>query len=247
MNKNIGLILFSIVFALFSLAVTLYAEEPEGNNITDTIEVSFAENQGNTETKQFSAVNTLKYTISRSSRAEWTASGLFSEAQGLRNAETYQTELIYYRDINPTWYFLERQGWKKDLFTGTKEEYSAGIGMGYRIKKGPLTANMSAGLDYKSEKLITDEERDYTDTRYILLINYQINSSNRLEENIIIRSKIDESRNYNYVATTSFISDITESLAFKVGYRIKYNNVPVPETLKRLDTLFNVALVIRYL
>ncbi len=59
-------------------------------------------------------------------------------------------------------------------------------------------------------------------------------------------SNFDDSEDYNVISETSLISSLSDSLSLKITYEIKYDNVPVPETLEYKDTTLTVTLVINF-
>lgn len=248
-GKELGMawILSFIGICLFAVIASAEVEkEREGDKISDVIEVSFAENQGNVETKSFAAKNTLDYVIDNKLSAKWVSHGLFSEAGGERNAETYKTELVFYNKIDNGWYVIERQGWEKDPYRGTNEEYSGGIGIGKKKETGKHTIDASIGADYKRESFTDDTNRSYTSTRGLLRYKYTISDSVTLGEEAVYVSEIGDTQNYEISADTFLTTKISDSMGLKIGYRVDYDNKPMPG-FSKLDTGLNVSLVITYL
>ena len=122
-----------------------------------------------------------------------------------------------------------------------------GPGAGYNFLTGPkhfLVAEI--GLNYVNEQYIDDTDKEYLGGRAFAEYEYAFTDKNKFSQSVEYLHDFDDSNNYNVNSETALISALSDYLALKTSYIVKYDNQPVPSTLKETDTILSVTLVVNF-
>jgi len=135
----------------------------------------------------------------------------------------------------------------KDKFAGIDSRYYVGPGAGYNFLTGPkhfLLAEIS--LNYVNEKYTDDTDKEYLGGRAFAEYEYAFTDKNKFSQSVEYLHDFDDSDNYNVNSETALISALSDYLSLKTSYVVKYDNQPVPSTLKETDTILSVTLVVNF-
>lgn len=233
-----------IVLAGCILATNGYSEEKKW---ADEAELSYVGTEGNTDSKTFSAKNTLKYKFTDKLGSSWKIFALYGETDGVRNAENFATELRVDYLFSKRFYSYLNGGWNKDTFAGIDSRYYVGPGAGYKILNGPNNFLLfEVGANYVTEEYTDDTDNDYANGRLFAKYEYAFTPKNKFSQSVEYLYDFDESDNYNVISETALISALSDYLSLKASHLIKYDNQPVPVTLERQDTVTSVALLVNF-
>ena len=230
-----------IFLATVSLA---YGEEKRWS---DQAELSFVDTGGNTDVTTLSAKNVLEYKFTNRLQGAWKVSALYGEADGERNAESYLTELRLDYLLRKRLYTFAMAGWSKDQFAGIDSRYYVGPGVGHKFITGPKHFLVGeAGLTYVNEEYTDNTDRDYIGGRAFGKYEYVLSDKNKFFQSLEFLYDFEESDNYNINSETALIVGLSNSLSLKTSYVIKFDNEPVPSTLKETDTMLSVTLIVNF-
>ncbi len=235
-----------ITTALTMLALTAGLSAQE-KNWTDKAELSYVQTGGNTEITTLSAKNELGITFNEKLTGNWKLGTVYGETGDVKTAESFFTE------FGLDYHFTERvymgliAGWLKNEFAGLDSRIYAGPAFGWKALTGPEhTLDWQVGGSYISEQYIDDT--DYSYMAAMVRGNYQwaISEQTTFTEAVELLYDLSDSENYNLVSETALQTALSSFLSFKVGYTVKFDNAPMPETLENSDTILSMALVANF-
>jgi len=217
------------LFIVLAMATGVCAQEKKW---TDQAELSFVDTGGNTDVTSLSAKNLLKYEFSDELQVAWKLGILYGESDGEKNAESYLSDLRLDYLFTKHLYSFVNAGWSKDKFAGIDSRYYAGPGAGYKFFTGPRHFFL-AEIRYLGGRAFAEYEYAFTD-------------KNKFSQSVEYLHDFDDSNNYNVNSETALISALSDYLSLKTSYVVKYDNQPVPSTLKETDTILSVTLVVNF-
>lgn len=239
-----GVKTLSLMVIFLMIVTAVFAEDKKWGNET---ELSYVDTSGNTEVTILSAKNLLTYKFSDKLNTDWEAGALYAESDDVKNSERYYTELKLNYLFTEKFYTSLIAGWEEDEFAGIDAKYYIGPALGYKFLIGPKHFFLAeAGVDYVKEEYTDDTDDDFARGRVFTEYEYAFTEKNKFSQSVEYLSNVDDSEDYDVISETSLISSLSDSLSLKITYEIKYDNVPVPETLEYKDTALIVTLVINY-
>jgi putative salt-induced outer membrane protein len=235
---------FIILIAVFNNIPAAYGEEKKWK---DEAELSLIDTNGNTEVLSLSAKNNLQYTFDENLKGTWKLSTLYGESDGVKNAESYSTEVRLDYLFTDQLYAAGIAGWLKDEFAGIEAKYYIGPAVGYRLFTGPRHFLLGeVGLNYVTEKYIDNTDEEFIEGRGFCKYEYAFTDKNKFAQSIEFLYNFDDSADYKVNSETALISALNDYLSLKASYEIKYANKPTPQTLEDTDTVLSVALLANF-
>lgn len=233
------------------LAYAEPAEETSGNTVAKRLkaeaELSFVNTSGNTQVTSLSAKNAMTYALTKKLTGTWRLHALYAETDGQRSAESYSTQIRMDYLFTDRLYGAGRGGWEKDQFAGIENRYYTGPLIGYHFLTGPKHRfRAEAGVDYVSEMYTDDTDSDFFDGRAFAAYEWAFAQNTKFTQELEYLVQIDETDNYKINSLSALITTLSNILSLKVGYEIKFDNAPVPDTLEKTDTILAVTLIVNY-
>jgi len=233
--------------ALLTVCVMATAGYAEVKKWTDEAELSYVDTGGNTDLVSLSAKNLLKYAFTDALKGAWKLGALYGKADSIKTAESYFTEFRLDYLYTDRMYFAGIAGWLEDTFAGIESRYYVGPVVGYKWLTGPKHfVTTEVGLNYVNEEYVNNTEEDYLQGRAFGLYEYAFSAKNKFSQSLEFLYDFEDSDNYNMNSVTALISALSDYLSLKTSYEIKHDHEPVPETLKKTDTIMAVTLVVNF-
>ena len=221
-----------------------YAEEKKWS---DEAELSLVDTGGNTDLLSISANNLLQYTFDENLMGTWKLSALYGESDGVRNAESYSTEVRLDYLFTDQLYTAGIAGWLKDEFAGIEARYYVGPALGYKLFTGPRHFLLGeVGLSYVTEKYIDSTDEQFIEGRAFVKYEYAFTEKNKFSQSLEYLYNFDDSDDYKVNSETALISSLSDYFSLKASYEIKHDNKPAPQTLEETDTVLSLALVVNF-
>lgn len=235
----------TLLVLLFMLGVpTVDAVEQKWS---DEGELSSVNTGGNTNVSTFSARNLLKYKFSEHFEGSWKASALSSKSEAVKTAERYTSELRGDYLVSKDLYVGIIAGGLKDKFAGIDLRYYVGPVVGYKIYAGPKHFLVTeSGLDYVTEEYTNNTDSDYLRGRAFILYEFHVTELNKIQQSVEYLHDFAHSDNYNVNSVSALVSVLSQFFSLKTSYEVKYDNEPVPVTLKKTDTILSVSLLVNF-
>jgi putative salt-induced outer membrane protein len=232
---------------LFSVKPVVAEDEKDLSGIHNNSEVGVVITSGNSDTQSlnFNQVNTYGWDENLN-LAKFTGKYLDTSNNSVATARYWTAGLRYERAASKIFSLYVGQMEESDIFSGYNQRYNTDVGAKYFIyKEDAFVWSAEAGYRYTIENRLTQQVhqnylrayteavRDWTktfstkaDVEYLpnltVTTDYQINSE---------------------VAASAAINDV---FAIKVGYVVKYRNLPPPPAIHTTDTQFTTALVSKF-
>ncbi len=233
-----------LTLPLLLLVTYVNAEEKKWS---DEAELSSVNTGGNSNVTTFSAKNILMYKFSEHFEGSWKASALSSKSEGVRSAENYAMELRGDYLFSKRLFGGLAAGWNKNKFSGIDARYYGGPFAGYKFLTGPKhLLRGETGLDYVSEEYTDNTENDFMRGRLFGAYQFLFTEVNKFKQSVEYLHDFDDADNYNINTETALITVLSQNFSLKTSYEIKFDNQPVPSTLKKTDTLLAVALLVNF-
>lgn len=226
---------------LFFLATNSLSEEKKWHN---EAELSYVKTGGNTDVTTFSFNNKFDYGFTERLKGRWKLGALYGESDGERSAESYTTDLRMDYKIKQKLYIYGQTGYKTDQFAGLDNRYYGGLGAGYHFLDGPrhfLSGEL--GLNYSLEAYTDDTDQTFTDGRAFVLYEYALGEHSRFSQGVEYLCDLTDGDNYRLNWDSAVKVQINAILSLKVGYEVRFDNAPTPDTLDETDTRFYTAIV----
>jgi putative salt-induced outer membrane protein len=236
-------------------------EEAPEPNWTNELGLSYVGTSGNTETSTLG----LDFKSTRKPTPwglELYAMFTRSEDDGELTAEQYLVGGRAIRELNERWSVFGGLSWAKDPFTGFDNKYLAEIGAIYlAVDTERHQLSFDAGLSWNSEDQIFEEEilpptepptfREYTENvswfggLLGLTWDWAISANASLNQRLLFTPNFDDTEDWRLGSDTSITAAMTELLALKFSYLVRYRNLPI-EDRESTDTTTKVSVVLNF-
>jgi putative salt-induced outer membrane protein len=241
--KNYLAVLVSFSMIVFMAGLSMAQER----KWEDAAELSYVQTGGNTDVLTFSGNNSLKYAFTENWTSTWDVGLLYGKTDGVKNAERYFTDLRTDYKASGSLYYYALGGWEQDQFSGIDKRLYLGPGMGYKILTGEKHfLSTEAGINYATETYTDGSDHRFMEGRALGEYEYVFNAKTKFSQTAEYLHNFDDAEKFRINTVSSLITQLTDMFSLKVNYEIKYQNQPSPETLKKTDTLFSVALVVNF-
>ena len=238
-HLNSGLLLLVCFFLIGAVAQA-------ADKWSDEAELSFVDTGGNTEVTTLAAKNLLKVPLSEKVTGSWKLQALYGKSDGLKNAESYSTELRGdYAHTSRLFYFATA-GWLQDEFSGIDDRYIYGLGCGYKAIDGPKHFLVGeAGLTYTTEEHTDGSSSDYLGGRLFGQYDYKLSDTSKFVQSVEYLPNFDDSQDWRFNSETALVAALNSRFSMKSSYLFKYDNQPTPG-LGTTDRVVSVALVANF-
>jgi putative salt-induced outer membrane protein len=217
------------------------AEEKKWKN---EAELSYVQTGGNTDVTTLSFKNQSNYQFTERLKSIWKLGVIYGESDGEQNAENYMTELRTDYTLRKKLYLYIIAGYLADEFSGLDNRYYGGLGTGYHFLAGPKHfLSSELGFNYSQEEYIDDTEQIFTEGRAYASYEYAIGEHSRFFQGIEYLYDFTDSENYRLNSETTVKVRINTIFSLKIGYEVRFDNTPTPETRSETDTRFCTAIV----
>ena len=217
-------------------------EEKAERNWRSSIGLSFLATSGNSETETLG----VEFTYERDP-TPWGYSVRASYARAEENSVT-TTERTFLgirgeRKLNERWNVFAGVNAERDRFAGFDSRLIVESGGEYKALLGPThTLSFDAGLTWTSEDL-GPESTDSVGGLFGLTYQWKISETASIKERLVYYPNFDESDDWRLTSETSLEASLTKRLAVKLGYLVRYDNLPVVG-FDDTDTTAQVSLVV---
>lgn len=224
------------------------AEDDTGpKKIKDQAELSVVNTSGNTDVFTLSFKNTLEYDFSQKYMGTWKVSALSGKQKGEKNAERYSTNLRLDNFFSSGTFFYFLGSWLQDKFAGYDNRYSLGPGIGQKFVDGPVHyLEAEIGCNWTREDYTDEATESFIEGRAFGQYEYLISDTSKFLQTIEYLHDFDDPTNFKIAGETALISALTEVVAIKLAYEVRYQNRPAQDRFQETDTVFSGSLVVSY-
>ena len=240
-------IAFAILLAVSQMAPGASAQQEQKKKWSDQAEFTLVDTGGNTDVTTIAGKNTLKYDFTDKWIGSWVIGALYGKNDGVRTAERYYSDLRLDYLYTDRLYFYGLAGWMKDTFAGLDNRYYGGPGAGYKFLIGPKHFLLGeVGLNYAKEDYTNGTDEDFLQGRAFGQYIWAFTEKTRFSQDLEFLYDFSDSDNYGINSITALTTALNSFLSLKASYAVRYDNEPVPDTLRKTDTILAIALVVNY-
>ncbi|RUM47731.1 MAG: hypothetical protein DSY47_06510 [Hydrogenothermus sp.] len=232
-------LIFYLILSLFSFSFAL--DEKKQNF---SVSLGVVSTSGNSQTT--TVRGNVNYTHKGETWREYLKfSALYGESKGEKNAERIEAWGRLERRFFPVFIFWDID-YYRNPFQGYKHSIGTGPGVGIYIFKNEKIYLSTSYYVYRIYNELTDK---YTApiTNYIeryFLHHIEERFRIKLLENVKFKQRIiykltsRTNKDYFITAENSLENRITKNLSMEISYNLNYQNLPVEDNIKKLDTIF---------
>lgn len=235
----------AVVLLVAALLAASPATAQEDNAWSGTLGLSFVTTSGNSDTTTLGLDLGLKRTPDPWG---WELAAFFlrSEQDGETTAERYGGSLRADRKLDERWSLFGSLSADHDAFAGYDLRGIVASGGTYHALLGPVhELSFDAGLTWTTEDLVAAEDRDFLGGMLGLSWAWHPRKGTTLGERLVWYPDFDETSDWRLTSETSLQAALSERLALKVGYLVRYDNEPVPG-FDTTDTTTTISLVVGF-
>ena len=263
-----------LVVVLLAAAPALADEANEGRNWSDKAEFGLVTTTGNSETTTFSLANEFvqKWSVSElkitalALRSEQTTKTVVNQMGHLvvtdnteTTAETYRLDGKFLREIREHFGWYAEAGWDKDEPQGIDSRWYVGTGVAFAVlRRGEHSLDAEVGARLTDETPVGGDSDSYGVGRAALAWDWKFSETGELSSDLELLQNLSTSDDTRINWITSVTSTLSDRLALKVSYTVRWDNDPVRETLSAAgfpdvvyehdstDTILAASLVVNF-
>ncbi len=179
-------------------------------------------------------------------------------------AENYVARGKYDRQVSSRLFFYGSGGWDRNEFAGMRNRVTAATGVGnIWYEREDTRWRTDYGISVTHEEPTVSEKVTYAGLRLSTDFMRKLTGSTTVSNLTIADENLDYTNDFRLDSLTAVAVSMTSHLAVKVGLKLLFDNDPafieaelltagtptgifVPVQARKLDTLFNVALVVSF-
>ncbi len=212
---------------------------------TGSLGLSFVSTTGNSDTRSLGFDFALKR-----DPAPWgwdlAASFMRADQNGETTAERYTARGRGERALSERWSLFAGASGEKDTFAGYDLRTILEAGASYAVLATPRhDLSVDGGLTWTREDLVDGPSNDFMGGVVGLSYAWKIQEGSSLTERLVLYPDFDRTSNWRATSETALQSSLSEVLALKVAYSVRYDNEPVVG-FDDTDTTSTVSLVVSF-
>ena len=233
----------SLVFLLLA-AAPLAAQSPDSTKLT--VGLGLVTTSGNTSVTTFNFGNSFSY-IHR----PW----VFSEAATMIYGSTHDT-------VNNDQYHLLLRGdlglhdgisayvygaFDRDRFAGVASRYQEAAGIAWKAVEYPtdLLTLEAGAVETEQRDVGSDTTSSFIAARAALTYKHMLNQTAYVQEAVEALPDLQESKNLRINSATDLVAPLSTVVSLKVGYVIRFDNLP-PPGFKKTDRILTTGVQIAF-
>jgi putative salt-induced outer membrane protein len=240
-----------LVVALgLSLACVAQAQTPsieiKEDGIKNESEVTLVDAKGNSVSNAFGAKQQNAYKWD-DNVVKGQARYFSSTAGGVESSRNWDLGLRYERILTSVWSLYFGQGVESDTFAGFERRYNSDIGSRYTLhKNAEFGWFLEAGYRFSEQHNNDQSIRSSNFGRLYTEAVYTVNESSAVKAWLEYLPNFSQNQAYLANAEFSLNAALSAVLSLKVGYLLKYNNLPPAPATQYLDRLLTTSLIAKF-
>lgn len=224
----------TLLAALLTATITVSAAGQDKPDLTSfTADLGFVSAAGNT------SVTTLNFgdkfqtqTADKRVIFAQTFSAVRSEADGVRNAENYRTQLRLDYGVGGRIYLFGLTGWDRNVPAGVSRRFEETIGLAVKAVATPVNElRLELGLSgFQQRNTATsagaNRQDNYTAGRAAAAFKHAFTKASFFIQNLELIPNFDNGTDFRLNSESAFVAPISTRIGLKLGYVIRYDNLP---------------------
>lgn len=229
----------ALALALFAPVALVAQDPPKPREFT--ADVGFVNTQGNT---QVTTLNLGEKLILRAGR--WEHRQLFGSVYGSQDGK--QTSNLLFTNLrsdfalNPRLAIFGFAGYDRNTFAGISRRFEQALGLAAKL----LTLDsdvwtVEAGLAANQQRSVDGATNDFASVRSGTTYRHNFSKAAYFLQAVEFLPNLDVSEDYRVNTESALVAPLSTHLSMKVGYVIRYDNLPEPGRLAN-DRIFTSGL-----
>ncbi|WP_286337883.1 DUF481 domain-containing protein [Hydrogenimonas cancrithermarum] len=229
--------------ALIALAgCSLWAAEPAGT-FKQSVELGYIGSTGNTDSQSFNGVYKNDYQYDEKTDMHTKVDILYGEKSGEKSDERYRLFYDVNHYYNGDVFTYGEASALRNTFEGYNQQYNFGAGLGYNIFKDEKQfLKGKAGLQYRRSNFTDEPSDNFYYLKGGLDYTYNMTNDNQFTAKWDVLDNLKRVKDVETVIDLGLKILIVDKLSFRLGFELKYDNVP-PVGKKKTDTTTTAGIV----
>jgi putative salt-induced outer membrane protein YdiY len=134
----------------------------------------------------------------------------------------------------------------RNTFAGISRRFEEGAGLVLRALDSPANRlEFEGGGGYTQQRSTTDEKETFASARAAGTYRRSFSEASHAQLATELLPNLEDSEDLRVNSTAEVVAPLARSLAFKVSYLVRYDNLPEP-TFQKTDRIFTVGLQITF-
>ncbi len=169
-----------------------------------------------------------------------------TEENGEETAERYFTSLRGERSLSEPWSLFAGVNAERDEYAGFDLRSVVEAGSLYKLLTGPVHELIfELGATFTEEDFVDRTETSYLGALAGFAYVWHVNEGTKFIQRAVYHPNFDNSDDWRLTAETALTTSLTQRLALKLGYQLRYDNHPADQAEKR-DTTTTASLVVNF-
>ncbi len=188
----------------------------------------FVNTAGNTSTTTLNAGEAASYTA-----GAWTVGqtfgAVYGKTGGKKSAESYAAAVRGDYAFSPRIGMYVLGGWNRDAFAGIARRFEEGTGLSFKaIATERSTLTFEAGVAANQQRDLAGVDNNFGSGRGALLLKQMFSTAAYFQEMVEVLPNFKTSKDVRVNSETALVAPLSQRVAFKAGYVVKFDNLPEP-------------------
>lgn len=234
-----------ICFFMFLISTVFLLAGDKGEKISINLGFSYVGTTGNAENRNFGLDFNFKKPLK-----DWGIEGGFSyirvEERDVLNSERIKANLKGNHVLNGRISYFALLDWERDRFSGFDSRTGFSTGIDYKVfssEKDLLLAEV--GLSYVTEEYVSSQEDEYFAGLLGLKYEHNWTEKSNFKQRFLYIPNFEESSKWRGEAETAVQAGLTDKMALKFSFLLRYQNRPL-EGFEKTDTITTISLILNF-
>ncbi|WP_457593337.1 DUF481 domain-containing protein [Hydrogenimonas sp.] len=230
------------IIAVGLIGCAVWAADPVGT-MKQGVELGYIGSTGNSESQSLNAAYKNDYQYDAQTDMHLKADILYGEKSGTTSDERYRLFYNVNRYVNQDMFVYGEASALRNTFEGYNQQYNLGAGLGYNIFKDEKQfLKGKGGLQFRRSNYTTQPHDNFYYLKGGLDYAYNFSKTNQFTAVWTLLDNMKRIKDYETVVNLGLKMLIVDQLSFRVGFQLKYDNVP-PIGKKKTDTTTTAGIV----
>ena len=236
------------VLALFACpALPVAAQDEPEKPLKVTGDFNFVNTGGNSDLVTLGLGDKLEWTVSPRFKFLQHFGWIYGETDGEESANALATGVRGEYGITTRLSAFTGVNYDYNLFAGIKRRFEEYLGLGYLVVDAPKNQlKFEAGFSFFQEwEVGVADASNFTAGRLVGDYKHLFTEKAYFQQIVEFLPNFDTSDDYRLNTETALVAPLSDLLAIKVSYLIKYRGLP-PEDIEKTDTMFRTGIQVTY-
>jgi putative salt-induced outer membrane protein len=211
---------------------------PSANPVTVQADVGFVSTSGNSVVTTLNVSDAVTLRTSPDNKVGQTFGLVYGTLRNRVQTSLWTAGLRDDYTFTPTIGVFALVGFDRNTFAGVDHRFEEGVGVALVAVHAPRDRlEFDLGVSYIEQRSTTAVEHDYPAGRLALAYRHSFGKDTYFEQTIEGVPDLTQSSDYRINTQSSVVAPLSKHVAIKLGYAIRYANLP-PPGFKTTDRLF---------